>query len=490
MGSKRAVLGILVTLMAAATGLASWMALDPSSVADTCPVVVTGEIVKVAEAAAEAGGRVLDVARIRIAEVRKNLIVETDAKPGELIEARMHSRKDKIRTSNDLRYPVGTKAMWMLYLGEDGAFYINRRPEQCQRDEETAKRIVLTRMAYATVAGRPRPFTREEWIARERERLRKEAEERAARKKRWDATEDAISKGISALYDDNVLQPDRLPTLLALPVEVRSALVNKSERELAISRDDWITIHCFLARKEPIENHRVRALPLKIDGSQRLKELLLESLTDASSRMRLFACVRLMLSEDKDPAVVSAVAKLLDDDMRDVQMMAVRALERLGDKSHLKPILALCRGGDVPEEEADTFALTLARLGETEVALACFRKAMTSANWNIRHTAIQALEAMDARHAVPAAIAALPGELRHTIQDRRDHGVGDRAFTTLVAALVRHTGEGHGKDAVAWLNWWQEAAENYGVKDARVNLEEARKLQAEYQETFAKARPR
>jgi hypothetical protein len=482
---RRLLLALVLVSVAPRGALALWEALDPSYVASTCPVVVTGEIVEITEGAVEAGGRLLEVARIKVAEVRKNLLDDVDVKPGALIDARMQSRKGGLRTG-DLRYPVGTKAMWMLYLDADGAFYINRRPEQCQRDEGKAKEIQLDRVVRTVVKGRSRPFTRAEWIAAENARLRREAEEAAARKKEWELTEDSIKQGIRALYDDNVLQPDRLPTLLDLPSGVRSSLVNRSGRELGISHDDWITIHCFLAKKEPIENHRVRSLPLKIGGSERLRKLLLESVTDPSSRMRLFACQALFASEEKDPEIVAAVVKLLDDDIREVRMTAVRALGRLGDRSHVGPILALYRQREITEGEAWVFAETLARLGETEVPLECFRKAMTSENWNIRRFAAESLWHIDKDRAVIAAMAALPGELRQTIGNLREHRIADQVLLTLVGLLTDRTGQKHGRDIMAWLTWWQGAANHYGRTDARFDADEVRKLQAEYRELLAR----
>ena len=125
---------------------ASRIALAPSSVAAECPVIVTGEIVKIDQFAAKApdrfGGktiRLLDVAHIRISQVNKNLLTGVSTKVGQTITARMHPPKGRriagvpvMTYCLDLHYKLGTKALWMLYLQEDGHFYINRRPEQRQ----------------------------------------------------------------------------------------------------------------------------------------------------------------------------------------------------------------------------------------------------------------------------------------------------------------------------------------------------------------------
>jgi hypothetical protein len=39
---------------------------------------------------------------------------------------------------------------------------------------------------------------------------------------------------------------------------------------------------------------------------------------------------------------------------------------------------------------------------------------------------------------------------------------------------------------MAWLTWWQGAANHYGRTDARFDADEVRKLQAEYRELLAR----
>jgi hypothetical protein len=80
-------------------------------------------------------------------------------------------------------------------------------------------------------------------------------------------------------------------------------------------------------------------------------------------------------------------------------------------------------------------------------------------------------------------MAALPGELRMTLKNQRA-GIDDYVFAALVAVLAKQTGQRHGKDLVAWLNWWQGAAKDYGCPAPGFDAEEARRLQAEYRELF------
>lgn len=462
---------------------ASWAAMDPSALAAQCPVIVSGEIVEIREAAAKAGGRVLDVARIRITAVHKQLLRGVEAEVGGLIEARMHSRKDTIAESIDLRYPVGTKATWLLYLGDDRAFRINWRPEQCLREQASIKRLDLGPQT-ATLDGRA-PFTVDEWIAARREKRHPvTAEEKAqqAKARAWNA---AIRQTVRGLYDgDGVLQADRLPGLLRLPDETRSHLVNRSAKDLTVRQDDWVTIRCFLARKDPIENHRVRALPGWIESSEPAKRLVLESLRDKSPRMRLFACQAIKLSHAHSPEVTAAVATLLGDADREVRMMAVGALGRLGAREHRTRILTLYMAQKPTEAEAAAFGEALARLGHVDAPLACFEKAIASDNWNIRHSAVQILDHVRSLRVVPVVLAALPGELRRTIRDKREHHIDDRPLRGLLALLARRTGQKHGRDIVAWLIWWRTAAPAYGAKPVAFDQKKMGELQDQYRELF------
>ena len=457
------------------------MAMDPSAVAGQCPVIVSGEIAEIREAAAKAGGRVLDVARIRITAVHKQLLRGVDAKVGGLLEARMHSRKDKVAESTDLRYPVGTKALWMLYLGDDGAFRINWRPEQCQREPDARKRIQLSPVDYAGA------ITPAEWIAARKEERHPVTDEEKAQQAKVRAWNAAIRETVRGLYNDGgALQADRLPALLRLPDETRSHLVNQSAKDLTVRQDDWVTIRCYLARNDPIGNHRVRALPGWIESSEPAKRLVLESLRDKSPRMRLFACQAIKLSHARSPEIIAAVARLLGDGDREVRMMAVGALGRLGAREHRTRILTLymTQKPTESESEAAAFGEALARLGHVDAPLACFQIAIASDNWNIRHHAVQVLDHVRSLRVVPVALAALPGELRRTVRDRREHGIDDRPLRGLLALLARRTGQKHGRDVVAWLAWWRTAAPAYGAQPVAFDPKALGDLQAQYRELF------
>ena len=125
-----------------------WKVYKPSSVAQHAPIIVSGKIVKIDVAAAETREgdqlRFLDRAHIRIDRVHKIALSDFDSKPT-TITAFMHSvdktvpgseTKDGSKvcysTSMDLRYEVETEAVWLLFLKENGRFYINCHPQQHQ----------------------------------------------------------------------------------------------------------------------------------------------------------------------------------------------------------------------------------------------------------------------------------------------------------------------------------------------------------------------
>jgi hypothetical protein len=51
----------------------------------------------------------------------------------------MHSTLSNVRVSTDLRYKIGTRAIWMLQFGKDGAWHVNLHPVQQQPIEKEAE---------------------------------------------------------------------------------------------------------------------------------------------------------------------------------------------------------------------------------------------------------------------------------------------------------------------------------------------------------------
>jgi hypothetical protein len=471
---------------------ASRPAIAPSSVAVDCPVIVTGEIVKIDRLAAKAPARfdrktlrLLDVAHIRISQVNKNLLTGVSTKIGQTITARMHPEKGLraagMTTSLDLHYTIGTKALWMLYLREDGHFYINRRPEQRQPVGSYNK--IKGRIDTALPIKKPKPgelpsqvHTVAEWIAKRR-KIRVASEESIRQEKAFRAE---TKKAVVALYANGKLKPERLGTLIDQRAKVRSKLANMSASQMGISQDDWIVVRSYLARKDPVENHRVRALPGWIKGSQPARELLIESLGNESASMRLFACQAMMNADDQ--ALTDKIAPLLADSERRVRMVAVRTLGRLGDKRHAKAIEAMYhKTKKITAGESATFGTALARLGSLDIPIACFPVAMASSNWNIRWEAMGIIQTCQSPRIVPVIMAELPGELARASAEYHKHHIQDRVLRAMTAELTSRTDGRHGLDIVAWMTWWSDQAPKYGAKPpTHAQIVKTKQIQTDY----------
>ncbi|KPK98344.1 MAG: hypothetical protein AMK75_07065 [Planctomycetes bacterium SM23_65] len=496
---------LIAIVLAGAPAWALWASQDPLSVASVCPVIVTGEIVGIDEAAASAPDfhvpdrtpeRVLDVAHIRVAEVHRNLLIGVETRVGGEVLARMDSRKAPLRGSLDLRHDLGTKALWMLYLGDDGKFYINYRPEQKRPVGSDDK--VKSQMAHLVAAGpdggvTTQVYTIAEWIAARREKRHPMTDAEKADRARVAAFRKATVEAVNRLCEDRKLIEDRLPTLLELPRDLRSWFINRGHEELGVSKDDWVTVSLYLARNDPVENHRVRATSHlgRNFGYPRCKPFLLEMLTDRSPRMRLHACQSLMFTGDK--TVAGEIEKLLADEDREVVMTAVRGLGYVGDARHLRPVMAWYRSFSgaqppPPPAEAAVIGETLAKLGEEEVSLTLFSQGMVTDNWNVRRWAVRILEVCHSRRVVPVAMAELVPEMRRTLRNHRDHHIDDYVFIALVKVLADRTGRKHGTDVVAWLDWWKGSAGVYGADAIAFDADEVNGLQAEYDRVFTGGR--
>ena len=475
---------------------ASRIALAPSSVAAECPVIVTGEIVKIDQFAAKApdrfGGktiRLLDVAHIRISQVNKNLLTGVSTKVGQTITARMHPPKGRriagvpvMTYCLDLHYKLGTKALWMLYLQEDGHFYINRRPEQRQPVGSYDK--IKGRTVDVLHGKPPKPgelasqiHTVKEWLAARRKARLAQVEAQ----RRHKAFLADVKKAVVDLYADGKLQVARLPSLIDQRAKVRSKLANWPPRQMGISQDDWVVVRCYLAQRDPVLNHRVRGVSAL--GAEwaygRGKPLLLAALKDQSASMRLFACQTLMFTKDK--SVAGEVAKLLGDKDPGVRRTAVRTLGWLGGEKHVQPILELYKSDKPRVDDCWVYADALARLGEQTVSLQAAVKAMKSTNWNVRHFAVLAISFNKSPAVVRAVLSLLPGELARTVAEMKSHRVGDRVLVGLCRELAKRTDQQCGSDIAAWMTWWSAMAPKYGAEaPTQTQIAETKRIQTEY----------
>lgn len=135
-------------LLAAQTLTAScWTGYPQSVIGCRAPIIVLGEIVAIDTATAEGverdTRRYFDGARIKVEKIYKNALKDVTVAEKEEITAFMHSTNQATpgiklkpgyqvvhQCSTDIKYKVGTRGVWFLFLKDDGKFYINRHPQQ------------------------------------------------------------------------------------------------------------------------------------------------------------------------------------------------------------------------------------------------------------------------------------------------------------------------------------------------------------------------
>jgi len=484
-----------------------WASHDPESIAAECPVVVTGEIVKIDEGTGLSDGwvanygsiddptvkgplRVVDVACIKIVAIHKNLI-DAPIQVGGIVHARMCSRKDDYHVSLDLRYKLGTKAMWMLYLGDDAKFYINYRPEQKQPvgSEKTI------RLAGGAVALGGEPVHEDKmkwWIARQQkqraEHLKLLKAERDRAQARREAAHTRALQALKTIHENGELRQERLSQVLEFPDDARRALIVWDSLDFNIEREDNEKLLTYLARKDPSAELRVwAAARLGYRHNTMLsKPLWLEMLNDTEPTVRWSAVKN--LSRYHDAETVDAVARLLDDEKRTVVMTAVEALGKMGDRRYVAKLIGMYEKSDRQASECPVFGKALALLGEDDFALGCFRKAMSGESLHTRIDAVKILKASRAKAVVGAIMETLIGEMRWTVDRARTRHANDAALRAMVQVLTDRTNEKHGMNVAAWLAWWKDAAKGYGAEAIKFNADEVEKLQTEYQRLLGKAR--
>ncbi len=169
-----------------------WKLYDQRSITRLAPIIVLGEIVQIDVARAQERTskppRYLDKAHIKIEKVYKNQLTDVKvAEKGEIL-ALMHSSNATVpgsetpngsalsyRVSTDLRYPVGTRAVWFLFLQSDGEFHINCHPQQCLIPKPGEP--WPTGEAYRTI---DRPLSRKEWVSQDRSTMNRRTADRKA----------------------------------------------------------------------------------------------------------------------------------------------------------------------------------------------------------------------------------------------------------------------------------------------------------------------
>lgn len=154
---------------------------DQSFIASKAPIIVIGEIVAIDRAKAQTREgqtpRYLDGARIKVVKIYKNALSDVAVREQSEITAFMHStntaipgsdkdgKRSRYSKSTDLNYEMGTRAVWFIFLNEDGKLTINSHPQQCLVLKKDAKPPVLS---FGTTERR---ISKKEWAMQGRSNL-------------------------------------------------------------------------------------------------------------------------------------------------------------------------------------------------------------------------------------------------------------------------------------------------------------------------------
>jgi hypothetical protein len=176
---------VLVLLLSPDIEAGCWESYPQSVIANSAPIIVLGEITAIDTAKAEGKDReklrYLDGARIKVERVCKNALSDLPVERESEILVWMHSTNLTIpgsetkegqhlqyQTSTDIRYKMGARGIWFLFLKADGKLYINVHPQQCIALEKEAR--APDSIPLGSV-GDAIPWT--EWAKRDKSNLRK-----------------------------------------------------------------------------------------------------------------------------------------------------------------------------------------------------------------------------------------------------------------------------------------------------------------------------
>lgn len=307
---------------------ACWASIDPQGLAEDCPIIVTGTIEKIVEAA-PGGVRSDDIASLRIEAIARNELTDVPLKVGDLLAVRMISRNNATRLSTDLNYPVKTRAVWMVMLTSKGEFRIDKRPEQKQAigfspNLRTAKELTKqaddSRPALANPAG---SRSRAEWIARQK----MQEAQRAQDWKAHSAQQKAIRDLAKRFADAEVLDAKMWARFKEAETEVRRGILQLQLHEQPMTGSRFAeTAQGILLHEldDNIRTHAVSQLAYCRDPGAKGMEVLAAALRDRSASVRLFACQSVKMRRYEPLA--DQVRQLQSDPDRQVRDMATATL--------------------------------------------------------------------------------------------------------------------------------------------------------------------
>jgi HEAT repeats/PBS lyase HEAT-like repeat len=237
------------------------------------------------------------------------------------------------------------------------------------------------------------------------------------------AAEKAIRELENGLADADRINDAAMKAYLAAPLEVRRGLIQRRE-ESPLAGERLVEVAEYVLKHDPEENVRTHAVCRlgygDLKGTPDAGRVLVRAVKDPSAQIRQYACQSLWQHGNADHA--PAVRPLLADADKDVRYQAVTTLGRLGDTKALPDILKLHAAEKPNPNDAATFAESLARLGEQKVSASAAVEAMQSFNWNVRHSAVEAVGHLKGDAAVPPLVTCLGLELNRVIAGEKMTG--------------------------------------------------------------------
>lgn len=447
---------------------ALWVLKEVSSVAAQSPVIISGEIVKIDRG--RAAKQAFDTAFIRVASIEKNDLRDVKLAVGDDFPVLMNGINSRMGSSLDITYPIGTKARWLVYLENDGRFYINQRPEQRQPLGDALPALPPTMLSIN--ADGSEGWTKAEWIA-EMKRQQKAEEEQA---KRWREHRERVARLISAVEVDGTFQASALAAIDAADFETRKDVVNLRARTSKLSLASYTKLQIHLLEHDPHASiQALAASRLGYDGDVEMSRApLLKALTSELQRTRLFACQALKFHKDKRAA--PGVVALLADEHKNVRRMAATTLGWLGGAEHIAGIMTVLEADDFELGELISFTDALARLGETEVALRLATQVLDEGGGGSRRAALRCLTLIQSPEAVTLLVKNLAPELERALARPAATHAFDDVFKENVVELEKRTKQGFGADIVRWHSW---LATTHRV-ELNVNTARCRKLMIDY----------
>ena len=411
-----------------------WDARDPAHVARNAPVIVTGEIVSID--VADPGTRVFDVAHIKISRVHKNLLSGVQVKTGKEINVRMVGKNCRTRISTDLRYPVGTKALWLIFLEKDGHFYISKRPEQ-RLPVATLEKFYLR----GVLRVRRGPYTKLQWL----KRPEKAGPGTHQLVKQDDLAElrPEIDRVVTVLIDEDKPLGERLAFAADQPFKIRRPVINQiiglrtpgvfvqdpssdSRRRSALSATRTTNhrlrgrqkiqkqVLLFFLRNDKTTNMRAASasgLGVVKPMDQETIDALTKVILNEEPMVRLMAAQTVGFCQPADATDMSRVHDALlkameTDDVTEsfsVARASTRALGFRKSQAARDRIAALFKKHRTDVKVAVTCAEALGKIGGADlVVLEAAHVALASKNWNIRHRAAMSLQNLPAKNQCPS----------------------------------------------------------------------------------------